>query len=150
MVTEGPIDTTINEVGMALIGRCVTRTRAVSFVTPAVFADRLARKRWIVVDIRALWRRRVSSIPGSISRETFDSCRGMYLKRQILVVDTAGCESPGYVRALRREGLSAHALYGGVVAWATTGRLLVDADGEPTRCLAIPCGIATEGARACG
>ncbi len=126
---------------LATAQMCRRQYLRVPFVTADEFEARLASERWAIVDVRPEWERRVSSIPGAFSLETFESCIDMYRTRRILTVCTAGCRSAAYARQLQAAGLSAYSLYGGMLAWTEQGRTAVDAEGKFTRLVAVPRGF---------
>ena len=126
---------------LAMAQKCRLQYLRVPFVTADEFEAGLDSERWAIVDVRPEWERRISSIPGAFSLETFESCIDMYRTRKILTVCTVGCRSAAYARQLRAEGLSAYSLYGGLLAWTLQGRTAVDEHGRPTRSVAVPKGF---------
>jgi rhodanese-related sulfurtransferase len=96
------------------------------------FLHRSEREEWIIVDVRSPRERAVSVIPGSMSKEEFEARLEEAREKHILVYCTAGCRSGAYAQKLRKRGLDAFNLRGGVLAWALGGGTFVAPDGQPT------------------
>jgi rhodanese-related sulfurtransferase len=96
------------------------------------FLRRSEQEEWIIVDVRSPRERAVSVIPGSLSKEEFESRLEEAREKHILVYCTAGCRSGAYAQKLRKRGLDAFNLQGGVLAWALGGGTFVALDGQPT------------------
>lgn len=89
--------------------------------------------RAIVVDVRPLAERFVSIIPGAIAAETFEPTRHLAPGDRVVAYCTAGFRSANYAARLRRHGIDAVNLRGGLYAWCDGDGPLVDDRNEPTR-----------------
>jgi rhodanese-related sulfurtransferase len=87
----------------------------------------------VVVDARPTEERKVSMIPGAITRDEFERHRGQYRDSMIVVYCTIGYRSGEYTGELREKGFEAYNLIGGVLSWAHAGRTFVAEDGEHTK-----------------
>lgn len=86
------------------------------------------------IDVRDPRERRISTIPGAIDRSTYEERRDDLEGRPVIVFCTVGYRSGLAARDLRRQGVEAHNLAGGILAWAHADRTVVDGrTGEPTR-----------------
>jgi rhodanese-related sulfurtransferase len=103
------------------------------WLSPREFLERSRGEQWTIVDVRTPPERGVSIIPGAVSKEVFEAHLVEYAKTPILVYCTAGCRSGAYAEELRRRGLSAFNLRGGVLAWALNGGPFVNPSGDGTR-----------------
>ena len=86
----------------------------------------------ILVDVRTDEERRVSTIPGAISKDELEARAGDLDGRPIVTYCTIGYRSGLYADELRRRGFEAANLEGSILAWTHTGRPL-EHEGEPTR-----------------
>ncbi|MBL7201264.1 MAG: rhodanese-like domain-containing protein [Anaerolineae bacterium] len=116
-----------------LVSTCRPPPPDVPSLSVREYLRRSEREDWTVIDSRSRRERGVSIIPGSISREAFESHATQHARRSLLVYCTVGCRSATYTQALRRQGYEAFNLLGGVLAWALAGRMFVTLDGRPTR-----------------
>jgi rhodanese-related sulfurtransferase len=87
----------------------------------------------VLVDVRPEAERRVSIIPGAISRGAFDAERARYAGYTIVCYCTIGGRSGVTTEELRRRGLNALNLKGSVLSWAHAGQTFVTPSGEETR-----------------
>ena len=87
----------------------------------------------ILVDVRSRKERRVSMIPNAISQKAFDKNRARFKQRKIIVYCTIGYRSGEQVVKLRKKGLDAYNLIGGVLAWAHAGQFFAAPDGDSLR-----------------
>ena len=86
------------------------------------------------LDVRDARERRISVLPGAIDRETYEDRREELAGRPVIVYCTVGYRSGLAARDLRRQGVDAHNLAGGILAWAhADGEVLDGRTGEPTR-----------------
>lgn len=86
------------------------------------------------LDVRDPRERRISVLPGAIDRETYEDRRQDLEGRPVIVYCTIGYRSGLTARDLRRQGIEAHNLAGGILAWAHEGGDVVDGrTGAPTR-----------------
>lgn len=97
------------------------------------FLERSRKEQWTIVDVRTAGERRVSMIPGAVSKEEFEAHLADHARSKVLVYCTAGCRSGAYAKALRERGLNAFNLRGGVLAWALSGGQFATIDGKSTR-----------------
>ena len=96
------------------------------------FLRRSEQEEWSIVDVRSPRERAVSVIAGSLSKEEFEARLEEAKEKHILVYCTAGCRSGAYAQKLRKRGLDAFNLRGGVLAWALEGGTFVTPDGQLT------------------
>ena len=97
------------------------------------FLRRSEQEEWSIVDVRSRWEQQVSIIPGALSVGEFEVSIDRHKNNQVLVYCVAGCQSGAYARKLRKRGLDAYSLWGGILAWALDGRPFVTLNEEPTR-----------------
>jgi rhodanese-related sulfurtransferase len=90
----------------------------------------------VVVDVRTAEESAVSSLPGA-RRLSSKSARKAFLAEKpagpVLVYCTAGWRSAEFTRDLRKAGVEAYNLEGGICAWALYGQSVVDDAGQETR-----------------
>gem|GEM_PF-1205255 len=86
----------------------------------------------VLVDVREPHERRVSMLPGAITREDFERNRARYRSWLVVPYCTIGVRSGHYTRTLRTQGFEARNLAGSALAWAHAG-LPFEADGKATR-----------------
>jgi len=113
-------------------------------LTVDAFMSRTDRAQMIVVDARLDVERAVSHLPGAINRQQLRE-RLQDIANQpaepdkpriaptVLVYCTIGMRSAELTLSLRREGVAAFNLSGGVLAWAAAGKSFVDTNGMPAR-----------------
>ena len=104
--------------------------------TPDLSAEELIERRKtervILVDSREKAERDVSKIPGAISAQDFESTIEMYADATVIAYCTIGDRSGHYAKELRKRGIDAYNLKGGVLAWAHAGGTFVDGHGNET------------------
>jgi len=88
--------------------------------------------RVLLVDVREPHERRVSMLPGAITKEEFERNRARYRSWVVVPYCTIGLRSGIYTRDLRRQGFEVRNLAGSALAWAHAG-LPFEARGEATR-----------------
>ena len=94
---------------------------------------RIAPKPMVLVDVRPLSERIVSTIPGSISQAEFESNSEAYRGKLIVPFCTIGYRSGQFTRKLQRHGWNTLNLRGGILAWCHAGQPVVTSDGGSTR-----------------
>ncbi len=88
----------------------------------------------LLVDVRGADEQAVSRIPGALTVEEFEALPTEQKQHAtVLAYCTVGCRSGEYTLALREQGIEAHNLSGGVLAWAFADRDFVTPSGEATR-----------------
>ncbi len=87
----------------------------------------------VLVDVREDDERRVSTIPGALSKAELERDAESYRGRRVVTYCTIGYRSGLYAAELRRRGFDAWNLSGSVLAWTHAGGPLVDEDGRETR-----------------
>ena len=91
----------------------------------------------LLVDVRSLEEREISIIPGSISKEEFETRRRadptFSRDRAIVVYCTIGYRSAIYAQALIKDGIRVKNLKGGVLAWAAEQLEFKTMSGAPTK-----------------
>lgn len=89
---------------------------------------------WTLVDVRPERERKVSMIPGAITKEALERDPGKYRKTAILAYCTVGERSSKYAIRLKKTGFANIAnLRGGVLKWAQNGQSFVDPNGKETK-----------------
>ena len=116
-----------------LARECRKQHPRVPWILLREYLARSKKEQWVVVDVRSKLERDVSVIPGAVAREAFEKQLASHRKKPILVYCTVGCRSGAYAGELRKKGLDAYNLGGGVLAWALNGRTFVTPDGKTTR-----------------
>jgi sodium/bile acid cotransporter 7 len=102
-------------------------------ITVEALVTRLARPDPpVLVDVRDDEERRVSVIPGAISREEFERRRKELAGRQVVTYCTIGYRSGVYTEKLIDQGWRASNLRGSILAWTHAGGTLLEG-GTPTR-----------------
>jgi rhodanese-related sulfurtransferase len=86
----------------------------------------------VLVDVRAPEERAVSSIPGAISPQDFQDQEHLYAGHTVVAYCTIGVRSGKWVKKVRKRGIDARNLRGGILLWAHAGRPIEDEAG-PTR-----------------
>lgn len=108
---------------------------------PGTDAEQVARDleagRIVLVDSRPEAERRVSMIPGAISREELARRSEELAGSTLVTYCTIGHRSSEHARELRRQGWDARNFRGSLLAWTHAGGALVDAEGKPTRRLHV-------------
>ncbi|HKK72026.1 MAG TPA: rhodanese-like domain-containing protein [Candidatus Krumholzibacteria bacterium] len=105
------------------------RARADSLAANEDDADDLV---WL--DVRDARERRISRLPDAVDRETFARHRDEWSDRPVVVYCTVGYRSGLAARELRRQGIEAWNLAGGILAWAHEGGPVLDGrTGRPTQ-----------------
>ncbi len=86
----------------------------------------------VLVDVREPHERRVSMLPGAISKEDFERDSARYRSWLVVPYCTIGLRSGLYTRELRGRGFEVRNLAGSALAWAHAG-LPFEAGGKATR-----------------
>ena len=101
-----------------------------------VSADEVQRLREegdvVLVDVRDAKERKVSIIPGALSREEFEAKRSEYADSTVVTYCTIGARSGQYAAELAKQGLDVRNFEGSILSWTHAGGELVGPDG-PTR-----------------
>lgn len=87
----------------------------------------------VLVDVRSPEERRVSRIPGAISREELEEDLEEYRGRRLVAYCTVGGRSSSWADEMRRRGWDAANLRGSILAWTHAGRDLENDDGTTRR-----------------
>ena len=94
-------------------------------ITAAVLRESLGSGGILLVDVRTDRERRVSTLPGAISADEFESRLGELAGRTVVAYCTVGVRSSNYVREMSRRGVGVLNLEGSVLAWTHIGGELV-------------------------
>ncbi len=86
----------------------------------------------VLVDVREPHERRVSMLPGAITKEEFERNSFRYRSWVVVPYCTIGVRSGIYTKTLRDQGFEAQNLAGSALAWAHAG-LPFEAAGKATR-----------------
>jgi sodium/bile acid cotransporter 7 len=90
------------------------------------------QRKVLLVDVREPRERRVSTLPGAISREELEARRVEAGDAVLVAYCTIGLRSGRYARRLRARGYEAYNLRGSILAWTHAGGELAS-EGRPTR-----------------
>ena len=86
----------------------------------------------VIVDVRPAQERKVSWIPGSIDKETFEAHPEQYRDRPVVTYCTIGARSGVYAKKLQNDGWDVRNLHGSLLLWTHAGLPLENAEG-PTK-----------------
>lgn len=111
---------------------CALQYSLAPTITASEFARRSETEEWVIVDVRSDIERRVSTIPGALSSEEFETQLDSHRGKPILVYCTVGCRSGAYAQMLRDSGFDAFSLWGGILAWSLEGRRFSTPEGRAT------------------
>ena len=75
----------------------------------------------VLVDVRPENERKVSIIPGAISKEEFESQKAKYQNHKIVAYCTIGYRSSEYVQKLIKQDINAYNLKESLLGWAHRG-----------------------------
>ncbi len=100
---------------------------------PRHYADAPLPAHAVLVDVRTDAERAVSMLPGAFSEADYTRRRAEFGGRPVIVYCTIGYRSGVHARTLRQQGVDARNLHGGILAWAGTGKPLLDSQRRPTR-----------------
>ncbi|SES88520.1 Rhodanese-related sulfurtransferase [Nitrosomonas marina] len=92
-----------------------------------------ANSELVLVDVRTPEERRISVIPGAITKDDFEENPAKYQNRTVVVYCTIGYRSGQYTRQLRQQGLDAYNLSEGILGWAHIDGRLVNDQQQTTR-----------------
>lgn len=104
---------------------------------PEVATDELSQ--WletgdvVLVDVRSEDERKVSGIPGAISKAAFEENEDAYADKTVVTYCTIGYRSGVYAETLRAKGLDARNLRGSILSWVHDGKVVVDPEGAETK-----------------
>ena len=87
----------------------------------------------IWIDVRTAAERQVSTLEGAIAWDDPDLATRLPTKSRVITFCTAGFRSGSFAATLRRRGIDAVNLRGGLFAWCESHQELVDPEGHPTR-----------------
>lgn len=95
-----------------------------------------AKQAVVLIDVREAEERAVSIIPGAITPAQFEARPDHYAGKPLVAYCTIGYRSGLYAQRLRRRGLRAFNLRGGILLWTHAGQPVVH-DGKPVRRLHV-------------
>lgn len=95
-------------------------------VTPEEAMKLLESGEAVFVDVRPLVERRVSMLPGAISKNEFLSSMGSYRGRTVIAYDTVGLRSGLFADKLRKKNIGVANLRGGLLGWLHAGGRIYD------------------------
>jgi rhodanese-related sulfurtransferase len=98
----------------------------------AAYALKQDQRARIWVDVRSAKERKVSAIPGAILLAELPAALKAK-KRDVVVYCTVGYRSGLAVLELKKQGIAARNLRGGILAWLAVGGAIVDPAGKPTQ-----------------
>ena len=97
----------------------------VATITAAALRESLGSGDIVLVDVRTDRERGVSTLPGAISADEFESRQEELAGQTVVAYCTVGVRSSNYVREMRRRGVEVLNLEGSVLAWTHIGGQLV-------------------------
>ena len=86
----------------------------------------------VIVDVREQAELEVSRLPNSITPKELESYLEGHEKQRIVIYCTIGYRSGKFTRSLKKKGVVAYNLEGGILAWVHHGGP-IEHDGKPTR-----------------
>lgn len=104
-----------------------------SEITVEELIERMRTGKIILVDNREPHEQEVSMIPGAMTDEDFEREIENHRDANVVVYCTIGSRSGYYTEELRKQGINAFNLKGGVLAWAHAGKSFVDEQGNETK-----------------
>ena len=108
----------------------------VETITASALRDALAADDFVLVDVRTERERRVSTLPGAITAEAFESRLEEFAGQTVVAYCTIGRRSSDYVRKMVRRGVEMLNLEGSLLGWTHAGGRLFDS-GAPTNRLHV-------------
>ena len=93
----------------------------------------LLKNNVLLIDVREDKERKVSMIPGAISKEDFEKNKETYTGKKLAVYCTIGYRSAKYVKKLKKRGIEAFNLEGSILGWIHEGKPVVDRNGEEVK-----------------
>ena len=87
----------------------------------------------IIVDVRSVEERRISTIQNSITEETFYQNQDSYKSHRIVAYCTIGYRSAKFIQAIRKKGFHAMNLAAGILACLHVGGVVIDSSGTETK-----------------
>lgn len=102
-------------------------------LSAAELVEKQKKGKVVLVDNRDPGEQTISIIPGAITDKEFVRDLESYKDKTVVVYCTIGSRSGHYTKKLRKQGIDAYNLKGGVLAWAHAGGAFVDSEGKPTK-----------------
>jgi rhodanese-related sulfurtransferase len=106
---------------------------------PTITVDKLLKLKrserkdqYLVVDVREDFERKVSAIPGSISKEDFEKNKAAFKGKKIVPYCTIGYRSAKYTKKLVSQGFDAKNMRGSILLWLHEGGEVVDTNQKTT------------------
>lgn len=87
----------------------------------------------LFIDVREDEERKVSVIPGAISKDEFEKNLGKYKNKKIVAYCTIGYRSAKYIKKLKKKGIKAYNLEGSILGWVHNGRPVVSKGGKESK-----------------
>jgi rhodanese-related sulfurtransferase len=106
--------------------------RGVPELTAAALRELEGKRPVVLVDVRAVRERQVSTLPGARTPAQLEGHGGALGDSLVVAYCTIGLRSGRYARRLLNRGLQVHNLRGSILAWTHAGGEL-EAAGAPTR-----------------
>lgn len=101
-------------------------------VTAAELQALMSQGDTLIVDVRDPKERAVSTIPGALSADEFESRQDEHRNATVVAYCTIGYRSGLFAAKLRQQGIAAVNLNGGILAWCHAGNEVFSPDGTPT------------------
>ncbi len=106
-------------------------------VQAAELVARMGGEEWVLVDVREPEERAVSTLPGAVSAEAFETDPERWAGRPVVAYCTIGYRSGLWAKEMAQRGVEVLNLAGSLLAWTHAGGELVAPDGTPTRRLHV-------------
>ena len=87
----------------------------------------------VLVDVRALEERAISTIPSAITVEEFQENFDTYAGHKIVYYCTIGYRSGQFAQVLKRKDITIYNLHGGMLGWVHDGGKVYDKSGQSFR-----------------
>lgn len=87
----------------------------------------------LFIDVREDEERKLSVIPGAISKEKFEKNLDKYKNKKVAAYCTIGYRSAKYIMKLKKKGIKAYNLEGSLLGWVHDGRPVVSKSGKESK-----------------
>ncbi len=101
-------------------------------VTAQKLTEWISLRNVVLVDVRKPAERAVSQLPNSITKNDLEASLDSFTNRPIVVYCTIGYRSGNFTKDLKKKGVKAYNLEGGILAWVHHGGT-VEHDGSPVQ-----------------
>ena len=116
-----------------MVSQVSRRFPDVQTITATTLRERLPADATVLVDVRSPAERAVSTLPGAITPEEFESRRDELGDCTVVAYCTVGARSSTYARRMGRKGIPVLNLEGSLLAWTHAGGDLTDGSAPTNR-----------------